>query len=281
MINPNNKPVVCIYHDKCMDGLASAWTVKKFFGKEPVTFIPGVYSDPIPDIKDSIIYLVDFSYKREDMLKLMECNHVVLLDHHESAAKELEGLFPIDQTRSGVILTWQYFFGHEPAPVHLQHIQDRDLWVWLMKDTKAFSAGAFTYPLSLEGMDELFSTPVEEVIGLGRGLRKKQEADLDRIMPLVRRMEINGYNVPVVNANYQFASDMGARLALCEPFVVIYFDDVDHRAFSLRSHKEKGVLVNVIAESFGGGGHKNSSGFKIPFDDKRFARSHVFLDASD
>lgn len=281
MINPNKKPVVCIYHDKCLDGLASAHVVRSFFYDEPVRFIPGVYSKPVADVKDSIIYLVDFSYKREDMLTLMEHNEVVLIDHHESAAKNLEGLFEVDQSSSGAMLTWRYFFGTNTPPMHLVHIEDGDLFLFNYADTKAFGAAAHMYPLTLNGMGELFDQKVENLVSLGRGLRAKYEADMDKITPLARRMEINGYNVPVVNANHQFRSELGDRMNPDEPFAVVYFDDVDHRAFSLRSQKDVGVLVNIIAESFGGGGHKNSAGFKVFFDDKRFARSHVFLDASD
>jgi nanoRNase/pAp phosphatase (c-di-AMP/oligoRNAs hydrolase) len=46
-----------------------------------------------------------------------------------------------------------------------------------------------------------------------------------------------------------------------------YYDTATHREFSLRSLGD--FDVSEIAKEFGGGGHKNAAGFKVP-------RSHPF-----
>ena len=278
-------PIVCIYHANCLDGLAAAWVVKKYFWiyhpQTTVSFIPGHYERPVLDIKNSVVYLVDFSYKREDMLKLKAANKtVIVLDHHETAAKEIGDLWPIRRNCSGAMIAWEHFFENTPAPEHIALIQDRDLWRFEFPETKAFTMGAFTFPFTLEGMDRLFDTPVSSVVMIGKPLLDKQESDLSLILPHVRRMTFNGFDVPVVNANYMFVSELGDRLSENEPFVVIYSDQASGRKFSLRSKQDLGVLVNELCEQFdGGGGHKHAASFTLPYGDPRFAKSHVFLKA--
>jgi nanoRNase/pAp phosphatase (c-di-AMP/oligoRNAs hydrolase) len=55
---------------------------------------------------------------------------------------------------------------------------------------------------------------------------------------------------------------MAAELAVGESFAAAYYFDGDAYKFSLRS-KEDGSDVSEVAANFGGGGHKNASGFRI------------------
>ena len=48
----------------------------------------------------------------------------------------------------------------------------------------------------------------------------------------------------------------------CIPFAATYFDTGNIREFSLRSSPD-GVDVSLVAEMYGGGGHKHASGFRI------------------
>lgn len=273
-----DKQIVCIYHKECLDGAAAAWVVRKFFGDTPVKFLAANYNEPLPEITNSIIYIVDFSYKREPMLELMKHNDVIVIDHHDTAAKELEGLFEVNQTRSGAVLTWLYFFGNNPIPEQLLFVEDRDLWNWKLLDTRAFTIGAYNYPLNVDGFGEVMAVDIDVITALGRPLADKVESDLSRIRPLVRRMDIAGHNVPVVNANYLFASDLGTTMSEGEPFSISYYDSADAREYSLRSKKGVGMDVGEVARLFGGGGHVHAAGFRLFFDDPRFGTSHCKLD---
>ena len=269
--------VVCFYHSNCLDGIAAAYAVKLAHPMVDVEFIPSRYGMEIPDLKGCQIYVVDFSFKRPDMERLMANNCVVVLDHHESAAKELEGLVEVDQTRSGAMQAWEYFFGG-PAPLEYQFIQDRDLFEFKLEDTHAWIEGAFTFPMTMEGFNELFFCSTrDEILALGKSLLRKKEADLKSLIKNVRRMTINGIDIPVLNANYMHVSDVAARLNENEPFVAVYADLREGRKFSLRSKKDKGMDVCVICESFGGGGHKNAASFFIPYDNPQFPVSHLTL----
>jgi len=80
-------------------------------------------------------------------------------------------------------------------------------------------------------------------------------------------MTIGGYDVPVANLPYIFASEGGNILCRGEPFSASYFDAADGtRSFSLRSDKDdpNAVDVSQVALAFGGGGHKNAAGFRVP-----------------
>ena len=62
------------------------------------------------------------------------------------------------------------------------------------------------------------------------------------------------------------SSEAGNVMAESEPFAACYLDTADSRVFSLRSRREGGVDVAKIAESDGGGGHRNAAGFRVPRD---------------
>ena len=73
------------------------------------------------------------------MSRVAKC--LIVLDHHEASAnlkeclgrQKLRGI--IDQTKSGVALTWAWFHGTE-LPKLFQHISDAHLDKWELRDTK-------------------------------------------------------------------------------------------------------------------------------------------------
>jgi oligoribonuclease NrnB/cAMP/cGMP phosphodiesterase (DHH superfamily) len=79
-------------------------------------------------------------------------------------------------------------------------------------------------------------------------------------------MNIGGHNVPMANLPYTLTSDAGHLLAKGEPFAGCYWDTPKGRVFSLRS-QDDGLDVSEIAKQYGGGGHKNASGFRLSYAD--------------
>lgn len=81
--------------------------------------------------KEDAVYILDFSYKREILSAIYPLvGKLVVLDHHESAEKELEGLpyAHFDMTKSGALLAWEYFNPNTPPPMVCLLVNDRDLW---------------------------------------------------------------------------------------------------------------------------------------------------------
>jgi nanoRNase/pAp phosphatase (c-di-AMP/oligoRNAs hydrolase) len=275
------KPVLCIYHADCLDGVAAAWVVWRHFKNLGIAIelVSAAYNDELPEVDGKMVYVVDFSYPRNVMLELLERAHeVVVLDHHTSAKKDLEGLFVVDEAHSGAMLAWKYF-NHYPAPDAIRYVEDRDLWKFKYSATQPWTTAAFSYPLTVEQFDAIVNTDPLDLVAEGKVLLRKHEQDLSRILPNVRMMKCLGYDVPVVSANIFFVSDLGNHLSKIHPFAVIYMDLEDGRKFSLRSQKG-GIDVSLIAEYFGGGGHRAAASFVLPYSDKRLSRSHQLLDYS-
>ena len=278
-MNNQQKPV-CYYHKNCMDGLAAAWCAWKYYKGNidlyPIQYGEAIITLPSPGRR---VYVLDFSFNYDITTYLLDNCDLVMLDHHESSAKVLNGLVKVDQTRSGAVQAWEHFFPDTPVPLALQLVQDRDLWLFNNPLTRPFSMVLFSYPFTVEVFDELMSKDVKELVGQGEALMRKQENDVKRIVKSYRMIDIDGLLLPAVNVNSVFTSDLGEALSKLPGHIgagVIYHDTADGRIFSLRSRKNA-LRVNLIAERFGGGGHVEAAGFKIDFKDSRFKNSHLKL----
>ncbi len=288
--------VLCIYHGNCLDGFGAAWAVREFFkdSDDELVFYAGHYGKPPPQVdKFTDVVIVDFSYKLDALQSLARnAKSVLILDHHKSAAEDLTNLpaSPInyidwkheldrrpagylattfDMNRSGAGLTWDFFHWAEGRPRVINHIEDRDLWRFNLPYTKEINAAMFSYPYNFELFTELvYEADNDQGLSLtieGIAILRKQQKDLDELLPLVRRRAIiGGYNVPCANLPYFYASEGGNTLAQGEPFAATYYDRPDGRFFSLRS-TPTGVDVSMIAKAFGGGGHRNAAGFSVPW----------------
>lgn len=154
-----------IYHFPCSDGICSAWC---FWRKNrAVRLIPAKHGDLPPNVKGKRVIIVDFSYKRDVILKMLStAKHITILDHHESAEKELENLkhpnltVIFDMKRSGAQLAWDYLHPNRGAADRswiVEMVADRDLWKWEYPWSKAVGKATHImgYHDSVEKMQEL------------------------------------------------------------------------------------------------------------------------------
>lgn len=267
--------ILCIYHGNCADGFGAAWVVRRAYKDlSTIEFHPGVYQEPPPDVTDKHVILVDFSYKRPVLLEMAaKAIDILILDHHKTAVEDLVDLpanvyAVFDMHHSGIMLAWQYFFPHQAPPQLLLHIQDRDLWRFVLPNTREIQAAVFSYPYDFEVWDRLMKTPITELITEGKAIERKHFKDIKELLPIVtRKMFISGYYVEVANLPYIFSSDAGHMLAkkTDNPFGACYWDTPEGRVFSLRSTDEK-VDVSEIAKQYGGGGHRNAAGFRVSYE---------------
>jgi oligoribonuclease NrnB/cAMP/cGMP phosphodiesterase (DHH superfamily) len=294
---------MCIYHGNCADGFGAAWVVRKALG-DLVEFVAGVYGQEPPDVEGKDVIIVDFSYKHEVMARMSwKASSIIILDHHKSAAEDL-GKFPpfhagvrldgrhpdgsvalgwesayifmnsqnspaiaccFDMNRSGAMLAWDHFFPGQEPPMLLRHIEDRDLWLFQLDGTREIQASLFSYPYDFEVWDTLMATDVQTLRSDGAAIERKHQKDVAELVAVTkRRLVIAGHDVPVASLPYTLTSDAGHLMAQGEPFAACYWDTPDGRVFSLRSTDE-GMDVSEIAKQYGGGGHRNASGFRVPF----------------
>ena len=268
---------ICIYHGNCADGFTAAWVVRKALGND-VEFYPGFYRESPPDVKGKDVYIVDFSYTTDIMEQITaDANSVTHIDHHETAIRAMEcfchpklfKFYSPENTESGAMLAWKYFFPNEEVPNIIKHVDDRDRWKFLIDGTREIAANMFSYEYTFENWDMLMGQELDTQIREGYAIQRRMDKDTKELSSVVvRRMNIAGYNVPCANVPYQYGSDMCSFLAKDEPFAAYYYDKPTHREFGLRSTPD-GVNVAKIAETFGGGGHAMASGFKRSFDEAK------------
>ncbi len=158
------------YHSSCTDGLSAAaifnyWIQKHDFqNKKKYHFIAGHFQmsiEDLPDLSKSIVYFLDFSFKK-DLFKhvLSKASKTFLIDHHKSAYDELEefikqpdkyNLYTVfNLNECGTSLTWNYLFPNVTVPLVVKHIKDRDIWIWKEPYSKEYLAYLDLIELTLE-----------------------------------------------------------------------------------------------------------------------------------
>jgi len=254
-----------LYHRHCHDGFGAAWAAWKKLGGGS-EYIPVLHGASPPNLPaGSRVALVDFAYPRRIMEEIVaEAKQVQVLDHHLTAHDELAGLdyAHIDLSKSGAVLSWEYWHPEEPVPPLLAYVQDKDLWQFALPDSKEVTAALESYPLEFE----LWNTfTVKRLADEGRHILRLLQRQVSKTADQAFFQNIAGYNVPVVNATSNTSEVLGElnRRHAKAPFAAAYFDLGDgKRHWGLAS---VGAFdVSKIAKGFGGGGHRNRSGFMQP-----------------
>lgn len=266
---------VCIYHGDCLDGFTGAWIIHRLF-RDDVEFIPGLfYNSVMPNVKNKDVIIIDYGFKHNEMIQILEeARSVLLLDHHGSTIREIHGLshynnfkFVLDEMRSGCLITWDYFFPNTEPPEFLKCINDIDLMRFKVEKSREVSYAIASYEYTFENWDNFEKVDIKHLKEIGDIINRKFKRDFNNLAKISkRRIKIEDYVVWTINVPYFYADDVFDLLSEDEPFVCCYYDLSDHRKFSLRSHID-GVDVSKIAEIFGGGGRQNSAAFYLTFEE--------------
>lgn len=289
------KPL-CIYHGNCADGFTAAWAVWKRFGDE-FEYMPGIYGSPPPDVTGRIVVMVDFSYKKDVVLKMAEtAESVLIIDHHKSAYEDLTGTpnerffhsinfdwekFCVeenyredknhrniytyfDMSRSGAGLAWDFFHVGVRRPQLVNYVEDRDLWKFALNRSKEISSYIFAHEYEFDVWEKL-AFDVEyryaDVVRAGEAIEKKFNKDLKELLAITTQAgNILGHAVGVANLPYTMCSEAGNILAKHYDFgATFYINSAGKYVYSLRSIGD--FDVSKLASYYGGGGHKNAAGF--------------------
>jgi oligoribonuclease NrnB/cAMP/cGMP phosphodiesterase (DHH superfamily) len=285
---------IIVFHYPCQDGLSSAYVsvlAHRLNGWDNPELYPIAHGVPIDldRLVGKCVLFCDYSPKL-DVLNQIEqvAESIVVLDHHVTARDDLvsKPYAIFDMGRSGVGITWDYFFPCTKIPLYLSMIQDRDLWVWKVPESKNFCSGFFQECGSIDSydfvelfklFDELYNNPdsIERYINMGSTLEKSTARKVESIAQgaLKKIFTYQDKRVCIVNCTGEFISELGNVISSSPDvdFAVLWRHNAVTNDYyvSLRSCGTK-ADVSAIAASFGGGGHPNAAGFTIhqsnPYD---------------
>lgn len=262
-----NKDIVVIYHAWCNDGFGGAWSAYKKFGNS-AEYIPAQHGSSPPELISKLLYLIDFTYPRNDMERLYGDNDVYILDHHLSAQSQLSDLpnTIFDMNRSGALIAWQYFHPDKNIPWFIEYISDADLWNWKLPESKIYNAFLKTLPFDFEVWDTLEDLQHSDISKLGMVALSAQKREIEYLLKTNDVITRNLEDIPAKIINYQgtLCSKLGEALYQDAPMSVCWFINGDKAFFSVRSNKNSNIDVSEICSKFGGGGHRSAGGFSLP-----------------
>ena len=265
---------ICIYHGGCTDGFCAAWIVRRAFPGKAITFFPAQYGDTPPNVMGKKVIIVDFSYPRETLLKMhADATRLVVYDHHKTAQKDLEGLdfCVFDMNESGASLVQKTIAVAEafkPEQWIIDAVKDNDLWRFENPYTKEIGAALRAIPQTFEEWNKFEIRGREIAIEQGKAILSFQNEQVKKALSNSVHRFIGVFNVPTVNSCL-LQSEIGHELLRIHPeahFSAVWYDNgEDAYVFSLRSADDR-YDVSIVAKLFGGGGHRNSAGFKAYYD---------------
>ena len=264
------RPLV-LFHGGCNDGFCAAWIYRRYVNPQSEFKAVQYNTDP-PDTEGRDVIILDFSYERPLLMEMEErAQSLLVLDHHETAERELEGLdyCIFAQDKSGARMTWEHFFDPrsqgslDDVPWLVAYTEDRDLWKWELANSKAVNAALASYPRDFSVWDSIAEKGPQVMASEGEAILRFQHR---LIRPRVKHhgwTTISGFRVPITNATFM-TSEIGNALADGHSFSVVFFIRPDSKVvYNLRSKGADGADVGSIARAHGGGGHKNAAAFTL------------------
>ena len=209
-----------------------------------------------------------------------------------------------DLEKSGARLAWEYFNPGLPLPLALRHVEDSDMWRFALPGTRPFGRALRLLPFDFTAWDDLVRrTPETDADGYkafladGEAIERFFQSEIERLAQsrLVMPVRLRGepidplqalrHGLPTlvegdrawravsglgINASALFASELGSLLAeRSGSFALVWQLAADGEVkVSLRAAGQ--VDVAALAAGYGGGGHPNAAGFRLPL--ARFAK---------
>jgi oligoribonuclease NrnB/cAMP/cGMP phosphodiesterase (DHH superfamily) len=267
-----NKTII-FYHGSCPDGFGGAYAAWKKYG-DTVTYVPLTRGDDeIPDVTGADLIFVDFVYEKERMDQIAAtANSLIALDHHEGV-REVTESFPgsvFDNNHSGAALAWHYFHPGTPLPKLLAFVEDDDLFRFNLPDTRAVISYIAVKPYEFEAWDVLRETldhPEKSVAFLEKVHTYAEYFELLAQLAVdhAKLVEFEGHQIYFATAHpfKPMKSLVGNLLAKKQgPFSLVV--SAHPKGFGVSIRGDGSIDVSLIAQKYGGNGHKSSSGFLIP-----------------
>lgn len=280
---------VVIYHERCIDGFGAAFAAWLYLSNRYATTGPAppdktlyIGSSPYKSFPSEVegknVVMVDLCYKLPVMTEMLtKVKSLLVLDHHKSSEEAMASLPAsiqnFDTSKSGAMLSWEYFHPTTPAPLLIQYIQDRDLWTKKLPFTDEFASMSQMWPQTFDHYLQYLDGQrlLAEMTTKGDAYRELVEKYVtessDRAVVKFMEIDKRFFLVAHVNETGSYNSDVGNRMLLTKPyadFAVTFKVHAGGTAMSLRSDSTR-ADVSLIATKFGGGGHRNASGCAVNY----------------
>lgn len=281
-----------LYHYPCSDGSGAALCAWIALGDKAI-YEPLAYTKPFDEekLRAKNVVILDASFKKAQLQHIRKlANKVLILDHHDSAMKDLtdDPGCCFHMGNSGAALSWHYFHGVDtPAPRLISLIEDRDLWVWRDREASEalFYALMDLYPDSdfREYEKYLDEKNLAKAIKHGQTLKTANEL---WCATMAAKSQRKTFMLPgSLNSYTVMCLELESDKLISELSEFIYTrHDVDFTLFwiplgadkyklSFRNNRQDINLAD-IATALGGGGHPRAAGAVIkgtPFTNRATA----------
>lgn len=306
ILNPE-KTIRVFYHANCWDGIFAATVAMYHFMLrdgtfDHIDFIAVNYSDVFDDkdfelLKNNYIYILDFSFKRDVMLRLEEnAKFFVCLDHHVTAKNNLEGVPNcfFNMEVSGAGLAWLYFsngyreiellraahpepniaapyyMSYKDTPRIIWYTQDYDIWKFFGGDkTRIFNLARSTWKMELSS--DLFkwfdNEAVEKEIENFAAAYEVQLKQIERLVQTAYPVLVPVGEEKIKMMAYASVDPALMSVTATQIYqqtnlpVFIYSPKYFHNDTMVISFRSpNGIDCSKFAEFYGGGGHKGAAG---------------------
>jgi oligoribonuclease NrnB/cAMP/cGMP phosphodiesterase (DHH superfamily) len=288
------------YHRADYDGIASGAILKRKFPYS--TLIAADYSDPIQPYLNMIedgdeVIFADYVFNPlESISNLVKTKHVkvTVIDHHITSINYFKEhpndiyqlIDPKEEWQSAAYLCWKYCYPRTLVPEAIKMISYYDTWKHDYKDQYLhFMAGLFTVDLKINDKkwDKLLNLTcydgvnyridqvkyndaslIQEITTIGTYVQAAEDSFSKKAVDEgAFELELQGRKLIAMNTNkkgalqFKSAKEYDGYLVFCalnngQWRYSIYCDP----------SKQDVIRCDLIAESFGGGGHKGAAGFQ-------------------
>jgi len=230
--------------------------------------------------------MFDFVFHENQMIQLVQqCKSLSVYDHHKGKEDVMQAFSSnchFDNAHSAAYLAYKYFFPQsDSVPKFVRFIQDRDLWLWELPGSRAFSAYSFTsLPFDFDLWYEVFVTKgkqcfiqdddpkYQDMITQGSYILALQDRLVQSCLYEYRIIPILGNIQCAIINSRQFKSEIGEKILEkkkeVDAVIIWHHDHAKKRIdCSVRTRMNGPILAYTIAQQFGGSGHEDAAGFKI------------------
>lgn len=278
ILPPVNRNLV--YHAGCPDGFGAAWAAWRSWGDD-ARYIPRSHDDGFdPDrFEGELVVFADISLANDLLLAVGEvAAQVIVLDHHLTAQQSFAAdpsvenrmsaaghVVHFDLNHSGAILSWNHFHPNEPPPELLLYIEDQDLWNWKLPYSEEVNAAIGSHPRTLEAWTEMAARSVPDLAAEGAPIVRSNRVEVERALTHAHPVAIGTERIEAVNALHQRAAighELSKRARFGKPWGLVY--RVTGAQVDCSIYSTGDLDISEVAARYGGGGHRNASGFSVP-----------------